>query len=49
MQLQCVQKECILDGVHTTSWTTCDGPGTCNLTQELSHEGGLSSTLASTI
>jgi hypothetical protein len=35
------KRECILDGVHATSWATCVSPITCNLTQELSRDGGL--------
>jgi hypothetical protein len=50
MQLQCVRKrERILDGVHAASWATYVGPGTCNLTQELSCDGGSSSILASVV
>jgi hypothetical protein len=33
------------DGAHATSWATCVGPGTCNLTQDLSHDGGSPSSL----
>jgi hypothetical protein len=43
------QWECILDGVHVASWVTCVGPGTCNLTQELSRDGGSSPILPSVV
>jgi hypothetical protein len=34
-----VQKGTHADGVHAASWATCVGPGTCNLTQELTVMG----------
>jgi hypothetical protein len=45
----CAKREHILDGVHATSWATCVIPGTCNLTQELSYDGGSSSILSSIV
>jgi hypothetical protein len=43
------KRECMLDEVHAASWVTCVGPCTCNLNEELSHDGGSSSFLPSTV
>jgi hypothetical protein len=49
VDLTCAKREHIFDGVHATSWETCVGPSTCNLTQELSRGGGSSSILSSVV